>query len=901
MADDQARLTVALEAKIDKFQKALDKAAGIADSRTKEIQRRFNSANADLIKGMSSVNIAAGNARKASDNLIAGMSQGAKTVGAFGKASVEVSHAVGGLSTQGMAAFHALRGGTEMLAQGVSPMRVLAMEMNNLTYAASGTGGLKGAMMEAFGIFKGMLNPVVALTAGIVGAGLAAIGLGASFAQSQSKINMALTGVGRAASVTLGSINKIADDVSAAGDLSRDEAATVATAIASTGKVSADVTEKATGLAHAYSLVFNKDLPESAKDLASAMADPAKAIDTLNDRLGEWDASQVNLIKNLDASGNKSEAQMVILAGLIKAFADVESKTTLWGNALNYVGNKLSNLFTATGKALAGDSSVEAQLAAAQKRLDQLTHGTTGPRGGLVFGNPQQIEEATAQVQKWTKASDDAKKSAADTAATMESLDFERIARSIDPTIGQLDKLQSALDHLKKDAANPAVLAKSGLSPDDAQKAIGIYETQIALIRELNELSKQRFGIEDAGLGAEIQQNEIALRAMNARTPAQKAEVAALEARQQALSSGATEEKAAAAATLARTLSLAQSRKELSDAARDRAYQSEQDNQKAAIENSLIGRSIEVATRLTAQFQALAAAKAEAFRAGHVDANGNPIVSLADQVAAMADADQKARIATQGANKNVRQNAQFDMDQMGRSSSEQSVYAALNGARLLDNGKIVDQETQVTAALLRTREAMAQLQDSEKAFASSFINDLVQGKSAAESLGDALNAVASKLIDLGLDNLMAGLKPANSGLLSLLGFADGGFVSGPGSSRSDSIPARLSNGEFVVNADATKKNLPLLGAINAGKIGKFANGGMVGNIPALPKILSPASSAPAATQINMPMTFHIQNGTPEGIDKFNKESLPDIRKMIRAEVVNTLNRSSAAKKAVRSI
>jgi hypothetical protein len=35
--------------------------------------------------------------------------------------------------------------------------------------------------------------------------------------------------------------------------------------------------------------------------------------------------------------------------------------------------------------------------------------------------------------------------------------------------------------------------------------------------------------------------------------------------------------------------------------------------------------------------------------------------------------------------------------------------------------------------------------------------------------------------------------------------ADGGLVTGPGTSKSDSIPARLSNGEYVLNADAVKK------------------------------------------------------------------------------------------------
>lgn len=63
-------------------------------------------------------------------------------------------------------------------------------------------------------------------------------------------------------------------------------------------------------------------------------------------------------------------------------------------------------------------------------------------------------------------------------------------------------------------------------------------------------------------------------------------------------------------------------------------------------------------------------------------------------------------------------------------------------------------------------------------------------------------------------------------------YAEGGYVDGPGTSTSDSIPARLSKGEFVVNAKGTRDNLPLLVAMNGGwgNTGgrKFAAGGVVG-------------------------------------------------------------------------
>lgn len=48
-------------------------------------------------------------------------------------------------------------------------------------------------------------------------------------------------------------------------------------------------------------------------------------------------------------------------------------------------------------------------------------------------------------------------------------------------------------------------------------------------------------------------------------------------------------------------------------------------------------------------------------------------------------------------------------------------------------------------------------------------------------------------------------------------YAQGGLVTGSGTGTSDSIPARISNGEYIMNAQATRNNLPLLDAMNSGK------------------------------------------------------------------------------------
>lgn len=65
-------------------------------------------------------------------------------------------------------------------------------------------------------------------------------------------------------------------------------------------------------------------------------------------------------------------------------------------------------------------------------------------------------------------------------------------------------------------------------------------------------------------------------------------------------------------------------------------------------------------------------------------------------------------------------------------------------------------------------------------------------------------------------------------------FNKGGKVKGPGSDMSDSIPAMLSNGESVINANSTKMFEPLLSKIN--EIGggvRFNRGGVAGDTPTM--------------------------------------------------------------------
>jgi TP901 family phage tail tape measure protein len=100
---------------------------------------------------------------------------------------------------------------------------------------------------------------------------------------------------------------------------------------------------------------------------------------------------------------------------------------------------------------------------------------------------------------------------------------------------------------------------------------------------------------------------------------------------------------------------------------------------------------------------------------------------------------------------------------------------------------------------------------------------------------------------------------AKSGIKKLFK-ASGGYISGPGSSTSDSIPAMLSNGEYVINASAVREYGPqLMDRINTKRL---AAGGMAGSMPSMSSApgfaagggvgTMPKISAPSAPTYSIP-------------------------------------------------
>ena len=104
-----------------------------------------------------------------------------------------------------------------------------------------------------------------------------------------------------------------------------------------------------------------------------------------------------------------------------------------------------------------------------------------------------------------------------------------------------------------------------------------------------------------------------------------------------------------------------------------------------------------------------------------------------------------------------------------------------------------------------------------------------------------------------LAQAIANAAKANGQAVMVPGYATGGLISGPGTGTSDSILARLSNGEYVMSADAVRMfGTGLLDQMNTGMVPAFATGGGVGETGPQLQITRPSqiysSSSSAASR-----------------------------------------------------
>ncbi|MEY9375885.1 tape measure protein [Rhizobium leguminosarum] len=154
------------------------------------------------------------------------------------------------------------------------------------------------------------------------------------------------------------------------------------------------------------------------------------------------------------------------------------------------------------------------------------------------------------------------------------------------------------------------------------------------------------------------------------------------------------------------------------------------------------------------------------------------------------------------------------------------------------------------------------------------ITDLASGKSGAEALSNALSKIGDAILNNLLDKVFDLKNFTSNGsagggffgvIGSLIGFSGGGYTGDGGKYEPKGI---VHGGEFVVTKEATRRiGVQALNAMNYGRVPGYAEGGYVGNAPALRKpdlVAANGNTAPAApVNINTNVTVNASGGTQD--------------------------------------
>ncbi|AUC97080.1 hypothetical protein CWS35_24665 [Bradyrhizobium sp. SK17] len=400
------------------------------------------------------------------------------------------------LSTQAMAAQHTMRSFFEQMAMGMPVSQALTGQMNHLTYAASGQGGLSDAFKDAVAPLTRLLTAGTATFAGIAASAALATASVNNYLSAQQRVQTSLLGAGRASGATQNSINAIGSQGASTFGLSVSEARDLAAALATTGRIANDNILPIVKMGHDIAIAFGTDAKGAAQVLSKAFADPVKGADDLNERLGFLDAATKRNIENLTAQNRQYQATQVLINAVkssLDGFSETQSAVTKGWTA---IGNVAANAWDSVGQFLAKSvglgQSLEDRLNAAKRQLDSLraTGGNTlnfetglgsyGSDPTAIAAQQKKVDDLTAAIERNAQAS-------ARALAAQQSFLQASTVRDLSPEItqretlnNQLQVLKQLMDSLANDEGAGERLKQLGLTMDQLRQAFALAAGKVS-------------------------------------------------------------------------------------------------------------------------------------------------------------------------------------------------------------------------------------------------------------------------------------------------------------------------------------------------------------------------------------------------------------------------------------
>ena len=376
-----ARLVVALEARLERFEKAMTRAKLITNETSGSIEQRIKEGEKTLEKY--------------------GDGFGKK----FAKELETAGSAANLTRNQMLELAHVTRSVVDGLASGASPVRLFAQESGRLGEALkSGPGGVAGSL----GAIAGMLNPVVAGVVALVavmGAGVLAAN---DYAKAHNQLLGLFQGLARGARVSIADVEALAEANAKAGHATVGASEQFVQAFVHINGMTRENLGEAIAVVNDFAKATGRDSKESLAALTKALDDPKSGIIDLNRQVSAFTQEEIRQVQALADHGDRAAALKIILDRLNETVGGSAEHLTGLGKVLKTVGEGFSVAWREAGKffdRLVHGPSDEDQLKELQDRLSLGKNaGTFQDRAEL----QRQIDAIKARIAASPKAKGEA-------------------------------------------------------------------------------------------------------------------------------------------------------------------------------------------------------------------------------------------------------------------------------------------------------------------------------------------------------------------------------------------------------------------------------------------------------------------------------------------------------------
>lgn len=747
-----------------------------------------------------------------------------------------------------------------MAAMGQAPMQIFTSQAAQIYDIFSSSNATAG------GFFRQLASAITPARVGIGGV-TAAVLAGAvawsTYDSAQREVARSLVGLGRDSGLTVQGLNAIAEAQARATSTPLPRARNTVSALAATGRIAPTMLAPIQTIEKDFAATLGIETAEANKLLADSFADPVRGAEMLAQRLGGLSLATRRHIEMLMAFGDSQKAQTVLLDAISPRLGRAAELTSFWARewarvsgasseALNTLGRFLDRTITSPTRAPTPIEEAEERLKTLQARQQGMVTDRTNGRlfGGLnpfgAFqediqrqqdGNRRINEEIRTQIDLIERLK---REQAAVTAETERRAQAEHRAtearRTVEravTTADQINSPQTQIDTQFRDAVTKLGTLRAALNLPFETRSIAESSAEFgrlqreaagaeAAVRRLSRnngagLLDRRGGFlfdvtspdgmaraMRERMAAEtrmIQEADVIRAEREARTVREQQRAAQLRAdytRQQQGASAGDPGLFGATDSRRNTDIARQAQFQLSEAAKDRIRNTEMSIQALRAETQAMGGSIAIQEKVRLETQMINEARREAQRLGLT-------VSDAEIAQYRRLAEEMGKVRQEQALTRLRSDTAFERQTMFMSDTDRRIAGSM---RQIYGDGWASQMNSAEAAQLRFIDNLRTTGELMSGFGQSMIQDLRNGASLWDALGNAAAKMGDRLLSMAMDQAIKKLLEMMMGPLGGMFGMGSGYTAGAG--------GYMGMGPFMPNALGGVYTSPSLSAFSNG-------------------------------------------------------------------------------------